>query len=128
IVVGSGIAGSFAALHGARAGRVLLLTKTEMEESNSLYAQGGIAAAIGRHDSPESHLRDTVEVGRGLCDVAAVRILTAEGPARIQELVALGVRFDREGGHLALGREAADSQARIIHAGGDTTGAEIQRG
>jgi L-aspartate oxidase len=128
IVVGSGIAGSFAALHASRSGEVLLLTKTEMGESNSVYAQGGIAAAMGDRDSPESHMADTMEVGRGLCDEAAVRVLVEEGPRRIHELVALGVRFDREGGRLALGREAAHSRPRIIHAGGDTTGAEIQRG
>jgi L-aspartate oxidase len=128
IVVGSGIAGSFAALHASRSGAVLLLTKTEMGESNSVYAQGGIAAAMGDHDSPEAHMADTIEVGRGLCDEAAVRVLVEEGPSRIHELVALGVRFDREGGRLALGREAAHSRPRIIHAGGDTTGAEIQRG
>ena len=128
IVVGSGIAGSFAALHASRAGAVLLLTKTDMGESNSVYAQGGIAAAMGDHDSPEAHMADTMEVGRGLCDADAVRILVEEGPSRIRELIALGVRFDREGGQLALGREAAHSRPRIIHAGGDTTGAEIQRG
>ena len=128
IVVGSGIAGSFAALHASRSGEVILLTKTEMGESNSVYAQGGIAAAMGDRDSPESHMADTMDVGRGLCDEAAVRVLVEEGPRRIHELVALGVRFDREGGRLALGREAAHSRPRIIHAGGDTTGAEIQRG
>jgi L-aspartate oxidase len=99
-----------------------------MGESNSVYAQGGIAAAMGDRDSPESHLADTMDVGRGLCDEAAVRVLVEEGPSRIHELEALGVRFDREGGRLALGREAAHSRPRIIHAGGDTTGAEIQRG
>ena len=128
LVVGSGIAGSFAALHVSRSGEVLLLTKTQMEESNSFFAQGGIAAAVGEHDSPQSHLEDTIAAGRGLCDREAVEVLVEEGPARIRELVALGVRFDRERGSLALGREAAHSQARIIHAGGDTTGAEIQRG
>ena len=128
LVIGSGIAGSFAALHASRDGEVLLLTKTQMSESNSVYAQGGIAAAIGDSDSPASHVADTVEVGRGLCDQQAVEILAEEGPARIRELVALGVRFDRERGRLALGREAAHSRPRIIHAGGDTTGAEIQRG
>jgi L-aspartate oxidase len=128
LVIGSGIAGSFAALHASRGGEVLLLTKTQMEESNSVYAQGGIAAAVGETDSPAAHVADTVEVGRGLCDRGAVEVLAEEGPARIRELVALGVRFDREKGHLALGREAAHSQPRIIHAGGDTTGAEIQRG
>lgn len=128
IVVGSGIAGSFAALHTSRAGGVMLLTKTDMGESNSVYAQGGIAAAMGDHDSPEAHMADTMEVGRGLCDADAVRILVEEGPSRIRELIALGVRFDREGGQLALGREAAHSRPRIVHAGGDTTGAEIQRG
>jgi len=128
IVVGSGIAGSFAALHASRAGRVLLLTKTEMGESNSVYAQGGIAAAMGDEDSPETHMADTIDVGRGLCDVEAVRVLVEEGPRRIRELVALGVRFDREGGRLALGRGGGHSRPRIVHAGGDTTGAEIQRG
>jgi L-aspartate oxidase len=128
IVIGSGVAGSFAALHAARAGSVLLLTKTAMQDSNSLYAQGGIAAAMGGEDSPGSHYRDTVEAGRGLCDDEAVRILTEEGPQRIRELLALGVRFDKEGDRLALGREAAHSAPRIIHAGGDTTGAEMQRG
>ena len=128
LVVGSGIAGSMAALHAARAGSVLLLTKTALSESNSFYAQGGIAAAVGETDSVESHIADTVEVGRGLCDLEAVRVLAEEGPDRIRELVELGVRFDREGDHLALGREAAHSKARIVHAGGDTTGAEIQRG
>ena len=117
-----------AALHAARSGSVLLLTKTALSESNSFYAQGGIAAAVGELDSVESHVADTMEVGRGLCDPAAVRVLAEEGPDRIRELVELGVRFDREGGQLALGREAAHSAARIIHAGGDTTGAEIQRG
>jgi L-aspartate oxidase len=128
IVIGSGIAGSFAALHASRGGEVLLLTKRLMSDSNSVYAQGGIAAAMGESDSPAAHVADTVEVGRGLCDVGAVKILAEEGPARIRELVALGVRFDRERGRLALGREAAHSAPRIIHAGGDTTGAEIQRG
>ena len=128
LVVGSGIAGSFAALHAARAGSVLLLTRNALSESNSFYAQGGIAAAIGESDSVDSHMADTIEVGRGLCDPEAVRVLVSEGPERIRELVEIGVRFDREGDHLALGREAAHSVARIVHAGGDTTGAEIQRG
>jgi len=128
LVVGSGIAGSFAALHAARHGSVLLLTRTALAESNSFYAQGGIAAAMGESDSVESHIADTVEVGRGLCDPEAVRVLVSEGPERIRELIQIGVRFDREGDQLALGREAAHSAARIVHAGGDTTGAEIQRG
>jgi len=128
LIVGSGIAGSFAAVHAARHGSVLLLTRTALAESNSFYAQGGIAAAMGESDSVESHIADTVEVGRGLCDPEAVRVLVSEGPERIRELIQIGVRFDREGDQLALGREAAHSAARIVHAGGDTTGAEIQRG
>jgi L-aspartate oxidase len=128
LVIGSGIAGSFAALHASRGGEVLLLTKTAMEESSSFFAQGGIAAAVGEADSPAQHMADTIDVGRGLCDPETVRVLVEEGPERIRELVALGVRFDRERGKLALGREAAHSEARIVHAGGDTTGAEIQRG
>ena len=128
LVIGSGIAGSMAALHAARAGTVLLLTRTALAESNSFYAQGGIAAAMGATDSIDSHIADTLAVGRGLCDPEAVRVLVQEGPARIRELIELGVRFDRENGELALGREAAHSAPRIVHAGGDTTGAEIQRG
>jgi L-aspartate oxidase len=128
LVIGSGIAGSMAALHAARAGRVQLVTRTALSESNSFYAQGGIAAAVGETDSVASHVADTLAVGRGLCDPEAVQVLAEEGPARIRELLELGVRFDREGDHLALGREAAHSAARIVHAGGDTTGAEIQRG
>ncbi|MFN2463215.1 MAG: L-aspartate oxidase [Candidatus Dormibacteria bacterium] len=128
LVIGSGIAGSMAALHAARSGSVTLLTRTALSESNSFYAQGGIAAAIGETDSVESHITDTMDVGRGICDPEAVRVLATEGPDRIRELVELGVRFDRDGDRLALGREAAHSAARIIHAGGDTTGAEIQRG
>ena len=128
IVIGSGIAGSYAALQAARRGRVLLLTKTAMQESNTFFAQGGIAAAMGPGDSPASHFDDTIAAGRGLCDVEAVRVLTEEGPAAIRDLVRLGIRFDRRQGDLALGREAAHSHARIVHAGGDTTGAEVQRG
>ena len=128
IVVGSGIAGSFAALHLARAGEVWLLTRNAIEESNSFFAQGGVAAAVGEGDSPAEHMADTIAAGRELCDPEAVRVLVEEGPQRIAELTALGVRFDREGGRLALGREAAHGRSRIIHAGGDTTGAEMQRG
>ncbi|HEY8739772.1 MAG TPA: FAD-dependent oxidoreductase, partial [Candidatus Dormibacteraeota bacterium] len=113
LVIGSGIAGSMAALHAARSGSVLLVTRTALAESNSFYAQGGIAAAVGETDSVDSHVADTVAVGRGLCDLEAVRALAEDGPDRIRELVGLGVRFDREGDQLALGREAAHSAARI---------------
>lgn len=110
-----------------RAGRVLILTKAGAAESNTGYAQGGIAAAIGPGDSPELHAADTVRAGDGLCDEAAVRVLAEEGPRYVRELIAWGVRFDEdEGGGPALALEAVHSVRRILHAG-DATGREIGR-
>jgi L-aspartate oxidase len=127
LVVGGGVAGLRAAIGLAAAGRVLILTKAEPAESNTGYAQGGIAAAIGGDDTPALHARDTIRAGDGLCDEAAVRVLVEQGPAYVRELLAWGARFDRDaGGNPALGREAAHSVRRVLHAG-DATGREIGR-
>lgn len=127
VIVGGGIAGLRAALSLAPAGRVLILTKAGTTESNTGYAQGGIAAAVGPDDSPALHLKDTLEAGAGLCDESAVRVLVEEGPRYVRELIEWGARFagDAHGG-LLLGLEAAHSVRRILHAG-DATGREIGR-
>lgn len=126
IVVGSGIAGLYGALTAAGRARVLLMTKSALEESNTRYAQGGIAVALNDADSPDLHARDTLAAGGGLCDPAAVDMLTGEAPARILDLVERGVQFDRERGVLAWTLEAAHSRPRVLHAGGDATGRSIE--
>ena len=126
IIVGSGIAGLYAALMAREHGSVLVLTKGRVDECNTKYAQGGIAAAVGADDSPDLHLADTLGAGAGLVDEAAARILATEAADRIADLVRFGVPFDSVDGEVALGREAAHSRARIIHAGGDSTGAHIE--
>ena len=104
----------------------MLVTKGSLRASNSFFAQGGVAAAIGPDDSPQQHLEDTLRVGRGLCDPAAVRTLVEDGPSRIAHLASLGVGFDTApGGTYALGREGGHSRRRILHAGGAATGAAI---
>ncbi len=133
VVVGSGVAGLTAALHAAAAvhadaGTVLLVTKELVDDGSTRWAQGGVAAALAPDDSPEQHLRDTVVAGVGLCDLDAVRVLCTEGPVRLRELVELGAAFDRDpSGELSLTREGGHSRNRIVHAGGDATGAEVQR-
>jgi len=129
IVVGSGIAGLTCALElRRRVDRVLLVTKTVLDEGSTAWAQGGIAAALDPEDSPQDHLHDTLVAGVGLCDPEAVRILVTEGPERVRQLVALGARFDTdEGGDLKLTREGGHHRDRIAHAGGDSTGKEISR-
>jgi L-aspartate oxidase len=97
---------------------VLLITKGGIDDCNTRFAQGGIAAAIGKNDSPELHFRDTVAAGDGLCDEEAVRILVSEAPDRIADLVNLGVPFDTLDGEIDLTLEAAHSTPRILHAGG----------
>ena len=126
IVVGTGIAGLVAALRAARTHTVTLVTKAELGESNTRYAQGGIAAVMFPDDTVGAHIDDTLSAGAGLNSREAVEILCAEGPQRIRDLLALGVEFDRENGVLARGREAAHSRPRILHAGGDATGAGIE--
>ncbi|MEM4245850.1 MAG: FAD-dependent oxidoreductase [Candidatus Bathyarchaeia archaeon] len=127
LVVGSGIAGLSFALKAAKHGRITVLTKKTAPESNTNYAQGGIAAAIGEDDSPALHFQDTVKVGCGLCDEKAVDILTKNAPLVIEELQALGVDFDKDSqGRLLLSREAGHSRNRIVHIG-DSTGREIEK-
>lgn len=127
IVIGSGVAGLRAALELAKAGRVVVLTKDRLDESNTEYAQGGVAVALSDDDEIDLHVEDTLIAGAGLCDEKAVRILVEEGPRYITELIELGAQFDREGGELAFTREAAHSRRRILHAHGDSTGREIVR-
>lgn len=129
LVIGSGISGLWTALTLADHGhRVLLVTKQNLMDSNTRYAQGGIAAAISADDSPELHYQDTLEAGAGLCDPEPVRVLTTEGPEQLKALVSAGVRFDRTPeGDLATTLEAAHSRRRVVHALGDATGFEIER-
>jgi L-aspartate oxidase len=132
LVLGSGVAGLTTALHAARRGlSVLVLTKGDLSHSATRYAQGGVAAALAAPDSPDLHLVDTLTAGAGLCDSDAVRILVNEGPDRVRELAVLGAHFDTEpspeGPELLLAREGGHSLARVVHAGGDATGAEIER-
>ncbi len=126
IIVGSGIAGLYTALLAKRQGSVLIITKGDIDDCNTKYAQGGIAAAIGRNDSPELHFQDTIAAGGGFCDEEAVRILVNEAPDRISDLVNFGVPFDTLDGEVALTMEAAHSTPRVIHAGGDATGEHIE--
>lgn len=128
VVVGSGIAGLTAALHAAENGcRVTIVTKGALPDTNTRWAQGGIAAVTHPADSVASHAADTHTAGAGLTDAAAVDVLVGEGPARILELVSRGVTFDRTpDGDFARGLEAAHAVPRVLHAGGDATGAEIQ--
>ncbi|MFS0893199.1 L-aspartate oxidase [Microbacterium sp. 179-I 3D3 NHS] len=129
VVVGAGIAGLTAALHAHEAGHaVTLVTKGRLGDGCTGLAQGGVAGVYGPGDSPEQHAHDTLAAGAGLSDAEAVRVLVAEAAERIAELIARGVAFDRDAdGRLLLGREAAHGHARIVHAGGDATGAAIAR-
>jgi L-aspartate oxidase len=127
LIVGSGIAGLYVALRCQEEGlRPTVLTKSTVDESNTRYAQGGIAAAVGPDDSPRIHERDTIRAGDGIVDPAAARLLAEEAPLRIADLVRYGVPFDTVHGQIALGREAAHSRDRILHAGGDATGLQIE--
>ncbi|WP_295780228.1 L-aspartate oxidase [uncultured Microbacterium sp.] len=128
VVVGSGIAGLTAALHAHEAGcRVTVVTKGALPDTNTRWAQGGIAAVTDPADSVASHAADTLTAGAGLNDPDAVDVLVGEGPARIAELVQRGVAFDRTAdGDFSRGLEAAHAVARVLHAGGDATGAAIQ--
>jgi L-aspartate oxidase len=128
LVIGSGVAGLRAALAAAEHGDVIVLAKDELERTNTAWAQGGIAAALAKDDSPEDHLRDTIVAGAGLCEEATVRALVDEGPAAIEWLVGHGMRLDRDAdGGLALGREGGHGRRRIVHSDGDATGRELSR-
>ncbi len=122
IIAGSGLAGLYTAYLAANYGKVALLTKSGITESNSYYAQGGIAAVTDEDDAPALHFEDTIIAGRGLCDYPAVNILVNEGPRRIRELIEDGMHFDMVDGSLALGLEGGHHHKRILHAGGDATG------
>lgn len=122
IIVGSGLAGLYAAWKASLKGSVAVITKSFVRESNSFNAQGGIAAVTSFDDNPEIHKSDTLIAGRGLCEERSVEILVNEGPARIEEIIAEGMKFDTENGVLALGLEGGHHKRRILHAGGDATG------
>ncbi|MAO64949.1 MAG: L-aspartate oxidase [Balneola sp.] len=124
LVIGSGIAGLTFALKAAEHGSVAIVTKKEMMEANTAYAQGGIAGVFTKHDSFQKHIDDTLEAGAGLCDRDAVDLVVKEGPRLIQELIDYGVQFTKKNGELDLGREGGHSENRIIHAA-DATGYEI---
>ncbi|MFN4219056.1 MAG: L-aspartate oxidase [Candidatus Bipolaricaulia bacterium] len=125
LVIGAGLAGLYATLRAAQYGHVCLLTKTSISETNSAWAQGGIAAAVDENDSPQLHREDTLKAGRGLCDERAVDVLVREGPQCIKELDRLGVAFDRTPLGYELGREGGHSRRRIVHAGGSSTGQRV---
>jgi len=125
LVIGSGIAGLYFALNASKYGKCLVITKGEISESNTKYAQGGIAAVFDKKDSFESHIKDTLNAGAGLCNEKNVRIMVENGPAEIKRLVSYGVNFDRNNGELELGREGAHSSRRILHHK-DATGAEVE--
>ena len=127
IVVGCGIAGLRAAIELGQAGSVLVLAKSELSDSATEWAQGGIAAALSDEDQISLHEQDTLQAGDGLCNAAAVKLLVEEGPKNIQELIGWGTQFDRAGTKLAFTREGAHSRSRILHAQGDSTGHEISR-
>lgn len=126
LVVGSGLAGLLAAIRASDSGHdVTLVTKTALSESNTRYAQGGIAAALFPDDTVDTHIRDTLRAGAGLVDAEIAGVLCADGPERVRDLIRFGVAFDRDGSGLTRGLEAAHSKSRVLHAGGDATGAAI---
>src|SRR6187401_1752517 len=128
LIIGSGVAGLHTAWRASQTDDVFVVTKRSLFDSATSYAQGGIAAALGAGDSPALHRRDTLAAGAALCDAAAVQVLVEEGPARVRELQTAGADFDLDPqGKLKLGREAAHSKNRIVHAHGDQTGAEVAR-
>lgn len=127
VVVGAGIAGLSFALRLSPTLQVTIVTKGPLGDSNTRTAQGGMAAAISPEDDVESHLDDTMSAGAGLADIAPARALVENGPDAVRWLLAQGTTFDSEGDAIALGHEAAHSHRRILHAGGDATGAGIQR-
>src|SRR4028118_311668 len=128
IVIGSGVAGLRAAIELAKAGAgVTVLTKDKAQESNTEYAQGGVAVVLSDDDNAELHEEDTLIAGAGLCDEEAVETLVSDGTTRIQELIQWGTEFDREGGRLVFTQEAAHSRRRIVHAPGDFAGKETLR-
>src|SRR5271169_1152649 len=127
LIIGAGVAGLRAAIELAPAGRVTVLAKREVTDSNTQFAQGGIAAALSDEDEISLHLQDTLNAGDGLCNLQAAKALVEDAPGRIEELIQWGTEFDRQGTKLTFGREGAHSRNRILHAHGDSTGREILR-
>lgn len=127
LIIGGGIAGIRAALAVPADLRVLIVTKDVIEQSNSAYAQGGIATVLSAEDRFENHIEDTLTAGAGLCDLPVVELVVREAPEQISDLVRWGTHFDLEGGQLALTREGGHSHRRIVHALGDATGSEVMR-
>src|SRR5260370_41232080 len=125
--VGSGVAGVRAAIELSQAGSVLVLAKSDLRESATAYAQGGIAVALSDEDEIGLHEQDTINAGDDLCNAEAVALLVEEGPKYITQLIEWGTEFDRSGTKLAFTREAAHSRSRILHAHGDSTGRDISR-
>lgn len=126
-MVGAGVAGMRAAIGLSTHGKVLVVAKDSLKESSSEYAQGGVAVALSDDDEVSLHEADTIAAGDGLCNADAVRVLVAEGPERIKELIDWGAEFDRDGSELSFAREAAHSRSRVLHAQGDSTGRELAR-
>ncbi|NTW50883.1 MAG: FAD-dependent oxidoreductase, partial [Chlorobiales bacterium] len=126
LVLGSGIAGLFFALEASRLGEVIIITKKESSDSNTNWAQGGIAAVIDEKDSYDLHIADTLNAGAGLCKREAVEVLVKEGPTRVRELMQIGTQFTTKNGRLDLGREGGHSFNRIVHSA-DLTGQEVER-
>ena len=118
LVVGSGSAGLRAAIEANQHGDVLLMTKNVLKESNTRYAQGGIAVAMNADDTIDSHVEDTLKAGVGICDEAAVQIMVDEGIQRVAELIEWGANFDKEGDSLGFSMEAAHQRRRVVHRGG----------
>ena len=125
LIIGSGLAGLYAANYASKFGRVVIITKAKIDVSNSYYAQGGIAAVTNPDDSPDFHQEDTFKAGGGLCDFSPVNTLVNEGPERIKDLIEMGMQFDTFEGHLSRGLEGGHHKRRILHAGGDSTGKEL---
>ena len=124
-IVGAGLAGLYAALNASQFGSVAVLTKTTLTVSSSYWAQGGIAAAIDPGDSPQLHFEDTIKAGRNLCKKAAVDVMVNEGKVRVEELISIGMPFDKDNGNIELGLEGGHSRRRVLHSGGDVTGEEL---
>src|SRR5947208_7033817 len=127
LVIGAGIAGLRAALEVPPPLEILVVTNDSIQQSNSTYAQGGIAGVLSPEDRFENHIEDTLTAGGGLCDRAVVELVVREAPAQISDLIRWGTHFDEEDGHLALTREGGHSHRRIVHALGDATGHEVMR-
>src|SRR5947208_4736343 len=127
LVIGAGIAGLRAALEVPPGLDVLVVTKDSIQQSNSTYAQGGIAGVLSPEDRFENHIEDTLTAGGGLCHRDIVELVVREAPEQINDLISYGTQFDQEEGHIALTREGGHSHRRIVHALGDATGFEVMR-